>query len=863
MKNFDNFIVKDLKINSDKDYLSQEYICYRRIFHYQGTSYLIFTLCLINKNYGIKDWNLELEFEIDDFSTDTDEYVYSETINKFIEKNELEIIITREVEIDNFPIFNNLVNEFDASFRYNDNLAALADFTFINNANLSNKFNPFFGIEDLYLYSIDSDQPQKVFNKYSDSIDLELNLYCNFEDNHIYDDYPNFMKYEIIFALKNQLGEIIGDYCYKGEMFWNDLNFNIEIDLIEDIKRITTKGIYFVEIWFLGYKIGHCEYRLDDYDEIIEEGDSKPHKIINADNDWIPYDMALIFDDLDDLEGLEDIKKEIIKIGDYIEFKRGTKRFFKNETNKLNLHFIFSGNPGTGKTKLALMLGKIFYRLGILSKGQVTVVGRAELIGRYVGETSIKTKKTIENTRGGILFIDEAYSLFKERANFDFGEEAIEILVKEMSDGPGDLIIIAAGYPNEMKIFLQSNPGLASRFKYHFQFPDLTPEELLTIAKSRANRKYFTISDKAVEYLENKIKEAFENKDDNFGNARFINNIIDKAEFNFSSRLLNNDKYGKIIEVALRLDVEDFEGLFENKTQINEYKFEFNEHSFEKAMSELNLLVGIKEVKKEIFELATILKYYREENIDFSKKISLHSIFKGNPGTGKTTVARIIAKIYKSLGLLEKGHLVECDRAGLVGEYIGHTAIKTDKMIQRAMGGVLFIDEAYSLSRDGEKDFGKETIEILIKRMEDHRGGFAVICAGYSEEMDKFLYSNPGLKSRFDRIYEFTDYSESELLEIAKIQFKNIDLKINKVTDELLKIIKTICINRDKYFGNAREIRNVVEKISRKHDLRLAQIPKSKRTDKIKNEISADDLNIDLKSVDKEKPKIGFRIYDD
>lgn len=863
MKNFDNFIVKDLKINSDIDYLTNEYICYRNIFHYQSTSYIVLTLRLINKNYGVKDWELELELDIDDNSSTDDEYIYTENITKTIKKEELDIEINHEIEIENLPIYNNLISEFDASFWYKDNITSRIDFSFVNNKYFTEEYNPFFGIEDLHLYSNYNDQPQTVFRRYSYSINVELSLYSKFENSREYEDYPDFMRYEIIFILRNQLGEVLGDYCYKDDIFWNDCGINIELDILKDIRKIKIKGTYYLEVWFLGIQLDKYEFRLDDYDEIIESDDSRPYKVIDADIDRISFDEAYIFDDLYQLEGLENIKNEIIKIGNFIAFKKGTKEFYKEKKENLKLHFVFSGSPGTGKTKLALLLGNIFYRLGVLSKGNVTVVGRSELIGNHVGDTAIKTKKAIENARGGILFIDEAYSLHKQNAGYNFGIEAIEILVKEMSDGPGDLVIIMAGYRKEMKIFLESNLGLASRFKYHFEFPDLEPEELLTIAKRRANLRHFTISDDAIEYLEEKINEAYENKDDNFGNARFIINIIDKAEFNFSTRLMKNDKYGKITEVALRLDVEDFKGLFKEESKTNEYKYDFDESLFERTMDELNSLVGIGEVKKEISELALILKYYREENINYVNKISLHSIFKGNPGTGKTTVARIISRIYKSLGLLEKGHLVECDRAGLVGEYIGHTAVKTEQMIQRAMGGVLFIDEAYSLSKDGNRDFGQEAIEILVKRMEDHRGEFAVICAGYSEEMEQFLHSNPGLKSRFDKVYEFDDYYVSELYEIAVKQFENKGLSVKNVSEKLIEVINGLCTDRDKYFGNAREIRNLVEKISRRHDLRLAKIPKSKRTDKMKKEITVDDFNIDLKIVNKAKPRIGFRIYDD
>lgn len=563
-----------------------------------------------------------------------------------------------------------------------------------------------------------------------------------------------------------------------------------------------------------------------------------------------------LLDNLNGFIGLNNIKQSMKDFVSYLQFLNERKQLgFKSESS-ISLHCVFEGNPGTGKTTVARLLGKIFKAMGLLPKGHVIEVDRSGLVGQYVGETAIKTDKVISDALGGVLFIDEAYTLVKKSGGGqDFGQEAIDTLLKKMEDKGGEFAVIVAGYPEEMKTFIESNPGMKSRFNQHFDFEDYSPDELLEIFKRVVSKEDYKIQDDALDLVLKEFTRLYRNRDKSFGNARIAIKLFNDVKIKLSKRYLQLNKTERTEEAMQTIVLQDVEQLLNDSSE-KSFSVPIDEENLNSALKKLNALTGIEKVKKEVDEIVKLARYFAGQKIDLKDKFSDHLIFLGNPGTGKTTVARIFGEIYSALGILPKGHLIETDRQGLVASFVGQTAKQTNELVDKSLGGTLFIDEAYTLIKKGDSgsDFGQEAIDTLLKRMEDDRGKFIVIGAGYTEEMKSFIASNPGLQSRFTKTFVFEDYNPDELIKITKFKLAAKDYNLKDDTLEpLRRYFFELYRNRDKNFGNARLVRNFVDSAIKNHLLNIVSNPAPNKEDEYI--ISSDDID-SIISVQKEKKSI-------
>ncbi|MEK3934857.1 AAA family ATPase [Sporosarcina sp. FSL W7-1349] len=486
------------------------------------------------------------------------------------------------------------------------------------------------------------------------------------------------------------------------------------------------------------------------------------------------------------------------------EEKRRVAGLQVDTTQSLNM--VFSGNPGTGKTTIARLVADMFKEMGMLKSGHLVEVDRGGLVSQYVGQTAKKTEEVFRSALGGVLFIDEAYALASEGDSF--GKEAINTLVKLIEDYRGELVVILAGYEKEMKDFMKSNSGLASRFPLQIEFPDYNVDELFRIAQKIISAKGFRLAADAQQLLEEQVGLMHKQATVDSGNGRMVRNYIEEITRNQSARIATTDVPTEEMQMVIPQDIKPMEKV----------KNDFN------LETELAAIIGLDEVKDYIRSLNARLRMQNERKklgmiVDDSQ--TMHMIFKGNPGTGKTMVARTVAQVLYHIGVIRTNKLVETDRADLVAGYVGQTAMKTREVLLSAMDGVLFIDEAYSLAQGGANDFGKEAIDTLVKMMDDHRDRLVVILAGYSEDMDRFLAINPGLKSRFPNIIEFKDYSTDQLMKISEQFFQGRGYVLDAPAKEKLEKILSE-VSQESHFGNGRYVRNLYERAINNQAIRLS-----------------------------------------
>lgn len=542
---------------------------------------------------------------------------------------------------------------------------------------------------------------------------------------------------------------------------------------------------------------------------------------------------------LNKLIGLDIVKKQIENIiaSDVVERERKKRKGKDYQIG--SMHMIFGGNPGSAKTTVAKLFAGIAKEKGILKSGAFVERGGMDLDGLGC-VTAIR--EAFVAAKGGVLFIDEAYSMKSDTA--------VTVLIQEMENRRDEVIVILAGYNERMKEFMKINEGLKSRIPHWIDFPDYSADELTAIFKLMINERGFSATDGAVKeahYIFEKVRNT-----DNFGNGRFVRNMIDRAAQNQAVRLLSTREKADDISPGelFRISKNDICMLEEGLKK---------ERAIGTAKKELDEMVGLSSVKEIIHKA---IAHYKLNKICIDKGIarenaSFHMVFTGNPGTAKTTVARLFAEILKDEKVLSTGNFVEVGRADLVGDHVGSTAPLVKKKFKEAQGGVLFIDEAYSLCDAYENGYGDEAINTLVQEMENHRDEVIVIFAGYTEPMKSFLERNPGMISRIAFQVEFEDYSTEELCEITKLMVSQKEMTI---TDEAMNELRKYydIIREDSDYGNGRFVRKTLEEAEMNLAERLMKLKESEITRELITTIEVCDIPDLCTKKRPEKRKLGF-----
>ncbi|MBR2289266.1 MAG: AAA family ATPase [Clostridia bacterium] len=563
------------------------------------------------------------------------------------------------------------------------------------------------------------------------------------------------------------------------------------------------------------------------------------YKAENENDEFKPENIAIgkqegkleeALEKLNKLVGVPEVKTKVNEIMRYLEYQRKI-----GEEQNINCNMVFKGNVGTGKTTVTKIMAEILYALGVVRSNKVIEVTGKDLIGSHLGETGPKTGKIVKSAVDGILVINEANTILASKGNADFPLEAVTSICEGMDRYKDRLVVILSGDTKEMSSFLSKYSSLSSRIGFEIGFDDFSVDELAQIFKGKLEAKGYTMEEDAFKRVTKNIERAKIAR--NFTNARYVDNLFEKLILAHSCSNPSDENLKKIV----MQDVDNVEN-----ANIDRDK------TVDDILKELNSLIGLSDIKKVIDGFVSVLEFNKKLNR--KSDFNMHMIFKGNAGTGKTTVARLIANIYYSLGYINKNKVVEVQSQDLIAEWLGQTGPKTQAVIESALDGVLFIDEAYSLMehRGSNASYTAEAIATLLKAMEDYKGRLIVIFAGYTEEMMQFRDLNPGLKSRIGFELTFTDYTVDELVQIFEKKVHDQELEVDKkALKQVYKILEEA--KKVENFGNGRFVDNMVQKVIIEHAKRL----KDENNLDVLRLITEEDISNEIKP-ERSKNKIGF-----
>lgn len=505
---------------------------------------------------------------------------------------------------------------------------------------------------------------------------------------------------------------------------------------------------------------------------------------------------------LNSIIGIKDLKDFIDNVRTNFKVQKIRHRLGL-QTSNISLNMIFAGNAGTGKTNVARITFEYLNALGVLSKGVFKEVSKADFVTENTADVAKRTNDIINSAIGGVLFVDEAYSLCESEED-KVGKEIVDALLKGIEDNRDDLVVILAGYEEDMEKFLSFNQGLKSRFPNWIHFEDYNPREMYEIAVNIADSKGYRIADDVKPGLIDLFeRNQFAGKND-LGNARFVRNIVENAIMDASKKYLTNrDKEIDLLEK-------------------DNFNFKVNtKFDLEKKLKDLIGLPQVKDLLRSQYKLIIAQEKRRAAGINTKVEQNLNMVFVGNSGTGKTSVARIVAEMLNSMGVLKLGQLIETNRSSFVAETVVETPKKTEDKFKEAIGGILYIDEAYTLCSDHTGRLAFDTLLNLIKNFSDD---VIVILSGHEDKMKEFFETNSGLQSKFPQWTVFEDYEPNELFEMAT---RLIESKGFRISNSGFKALKNSFIfvsdSIEEQSRNGRLVKNYVEDIIRNQSIRVAE----------------------------------------